>query len=424
MKFLLLSIGTRGDMEPLLAIGDILQQAGHEVRCVMPAQFEELVADTDLEFRPLDRAFLELLDTAEGQAIMGQKGGWWSRIRQYIRLARQSIKLQNKLIAEQRDYLLEFEPDRVVYHPKALYGRMFGMRYPGRAFAISPIANWLHPVEAYSHVAINKNLGRRGNLWTYRAINWVTARVTVRMGKAFREDLGTKPFTGRAVYRHMRDHEQVFYMVSRSLFPRPENWPDRAKVMGYLERVKTNNWSPSNDLIEFLEKHRDQKILFFTFGSMVNSGPEAITKSIINSVSELGAAAILNTFSGGLARPDHLPDHIFVVDSIPYEWIFPKIYAVVHHGGAGTTHTALKHACASLVIPHIIDQFFWNKRCADLGVGPAGIPIKRVNEKTLTPLLEVLLQNPSYKQAARQVAEDMKIEGDVGRQMLEALTGP
>ncbi|MEM9809577.1 MAG: glycosyltransferase, partial [Cyanobacteria bacterium P01_D01_bin.56] len=331
---------------------------------------------------------------------------------------------QNQLIEEQRNYLIDYQPDRVVYHPKALYGRLFGMSHTERAFTISPIANWLHPVEAYSHVAINKNLGRRGNLWTYRAINWVTARVTARMGKAHREDLGNKPFNGRAVYKHIRDHEQVFYMVSRSLFPRPQNWPERAKVMGYLERVKTNNWSPSQKLIQFLDKHRGQKIAFFTFGSMVNSDPVAKTKAIIQACTKLAVPAILNTFSGGLLAPAEWPDHIYIVDSIPYDWIFPKVYAVIHHGGAGTTHTTFKHACASLIIPHIIDQFFWNKRCADLGVGPLGIPVKRLNEETLIPLLQDLLNNAAYKTSASRVAEEMKQEGNVGRKMVEILTRP
>ncbi|MEM6396028.1 MAG: glycosyltransferase [Bacteroidota bacterium] len=418
MKILLMSIGTRGDMEPLLAIGDVLTQAGHELRCVMPAQFEELVADTELEFRPLDRRFLELLDTQAGQAIMGQKGGAWSRMRQYFSLARQSIKMQKQLIAEQRNYLTEFQPDRVLYHPKALYGRMFGMANPGKAIAISPIANWLHPVDEYPHVAFNRNFGKKWNRRTYQAVNWVTAKMTARMGKDFSQDLNGHAFTGRSVLKYMKNQEQVFYMVSNVLFPRPEYWPERAHVMGYLERKKTNNWSPRKELSDFLKKYENQKILFFTFGSMVNSDPIGKTQAIIEATRRLETPAIINTFSGGLVKPEKMPDHIFVVDRIPYDWIFPKVYAVIHHGGSGTTHTTLKHGCASLVCPHIIDQFFWDKRCVDLGVGPKGIPIKKVNEDTLFVALKKVLDNSKYKESAEQVAQKMKNEGNVGERIL------
>ena len=88
MKYLLLSIGTRGDMEPFLALGELLAARGHEVVCVMPDQFAALVADTPLGFRPLDRGFLELIEGETGRAFMGQKGNfihrlkmvWWSMV--------------------------------------------------------------------------------------------------------------------------------------------------------------------------------------------------------------------------------------------------------------------------------------------------------------------------------------------------------
>ena len=96
--------------------------------------------------------------------------------------------------------------------------------------------------------------------------------------------------------------------------------------------------------------------------------------------------AIINTADGGLIKPDKFNSElIYFVSQIPYNWIFPKMYAVIHHGGAGTTHLAIKYGCAAMIIPHIVDQFVWDKMISDLGVGPKGIKINRINSKKPRP---------------------------------------
>ncbi len=407
-------------MEPFLAVGDLLAKAGHEVVCVMPAQFRDLVAEAGLGFAPLDRRFLELIEGASGKAIMGQKGSGLRRIGQLAQLARESLGIQRKIVVEQRNYVVQHQPDRILYHPKCIFGRAWGMANPGKATGISPIPNWLHPVREYPHIAFSTNFGRRGNLFSYRLVNFFTALMSANYNKPFAADFPALKINYSSIARYMREQERMLYLVSTTLFPRPAYWPAQARVMGYFERPKTRTWSPPVELLAFLERYRSQPITFITFGSMVNADPEKTTDSILAALKEKQVPAILNTASGGLVvRPD-APDHVFFIDKLPYEWIFPQVHSVVHHGGSGTTHTALKHGCASLIIPHIIDQFFWNKRVADLGAGPLGVKVKHLRKDNFGALLTELRQNSRYRQRAEALGAAMTAEANVA-ELLQAL---
>ena len=411
MKYLLLTIGTRGDAEPFLAIGDLLQQAGHEVIIALPEQLCPLAEDTGLPFEALDRRFLELLEGETARNFMGQKGSAISRVMQLIRLSRQSMSVQDNMILEQRNLLLRHTPDRVVYHPKCLVARAWGIAHAGQSIGISPIPNWLHPVREYPHIAVSRNLGRRGNLLTYRFINWATALMSARFMKPFRQDFPGKSLHRRAIAHYMQRQERMLYLISPSLFPRPDYWPDQAKVLGYFERPKTNSWEPDPTLVRFMDRFRTEDITFITFGSMINARPEVTTDHIVRVLSRLGIPAIINTSSGGLLHRESTAENIHFVNNIPYEWIFPQVHSVVHHGGSGTTHTATKHGCPSLIFPHIVDQFFWNERVADLGLGPRGVKIKHLSEELFERLLLDLRGNKDYRAKAQWLQKRMKNEG-------------
>jgi UDP:flavonoid glycosyltransferase YjiC (YdhE family) len=144
---------------------------------------------------------------------------------------------------------------------------------------------------------------------------------------------------------------------------------------------------------------------------MINPEPKEKTKIIIEILERNNIPAIINTASGGLVKPDKYNSGlIYFVTQIPYDWIFPRIYGVLHHGGSGTTHLALRHGCATMILPHIIDQFVWNKIIYKMGAGPRGIKIGKITVKNLeTKILELVNKN-SFKKIAEQVANQMEKE--------------
>lgn len=412
MRYLLIAIGTRGDIEPFLALGQLLQANEQEVQCIFPAQFEALTISAGLDFSPLDHRFLELLETEAGRGIMGQKGGKLKRLGLLFNIARQSWSLQKTLVLEQQAAVDNFLPDRIIYHPKAVLGRIWGMDNPNRSWMLSPIPNVLHPSQEYSHIGISKDLGKWGNRLTYRLTNYVTARMTNSMAKQVASHYPRISYSTKNLLNYSLKKLKVIYPISTSLFTPPKEWPQRAQVTGYLERNKVINWQPSDELVAFLNKQSEAKrpIVFITFGSMVNARPEHNTQLIIKVLEASPYAAIINTSSGGLQQLAADSERIFFTSDIPYDFIFSRVKAVIHHGGSGTTHTAIKHGCASMILPHIIDQFFWNRRIAALGAGPLGVKISKLNTDNFSKLLHELMENDNYRSTAQRLGQQMQSE--------------
>jgi len=401
MKIILISIGTRGDMEPFLAIGEILKEKGHQVICAFPEQFRNLAEESNLEFASFGTKYIEILDSDLAKAAMGGSGSGLKKFLAYIKLARNQIDANKKIVNKQYELIESEIPDRILYNGKVSYPIIWGLNNSGKNILICPLP-FIHYMRDNTHVLFSSNFGPFFNKLTYSFANFglvTTTMITKRWLKI------TRKITRKQIKNALLSNKAI-YTISPSLFSRPDYWNENLKVLGYHERNKTVNWQPDKDLINFLEKHN--RILFFTFGSMLNPDPEEKTKIIIEILERNKIPAIINTASGGLLKPNKFDSElIHFVSQIPYDWIFPKTYGVIHHGGSGTTHLALKYGCATMIIPHIIDQFAWNKIIYDLGAGPKGLKISKITTKNLEPKILELANNSSFKKKAEQVANQM-----------------
>ena len=405
MKIILISIGTQGDVEPFLAIGEILKEKGHQVICAFPDQFRSLVEDSNMEFASLGTKFIEMLDSDVGKAALGGGGSGLKKILAYVRLARNSTEINKQLINKQYEIIESEIPDRIVYNGKAIYPIIWGLKNSGRNILICA-SPYLHYVKGHTHVVFHSNFGTFFNKLTFSLANFGMAMAT----KISLKWLNITEKISRKQIKTAMLSNKAIYTISPSVFSRPDYWNENIKVLGYHEMNKIVNWHPDKGLSDFLEKHN--QILFITFGSMTNPEPEEKTKIILEILERNKIPAIINTASGGLSKLENYDTKlIHFVYRIPYDWIFPKIYGVIHHGGSGTTHLAIKYGCASMIIPHVVDQFMWDKIIYDLGVGPRGIKIGKITTKNLEPKILELVNNSSFKSKAEQVASQMEKEG-------------
>jgi UDP:flavonoid glycosyltransferase YjiC (YdhE family) len=401
MKIILISIGTRGDMEPFLAIGEILKEKGHQVICAFPEQFKNLAEDSNMEFASLGTEFLESLNSVDGKIALGGGGSGFKKMLAYIRLARNQTEITKDLIHRQYELIISENPDRIIYNGKVSYPIIWGLNNRGKNIFVCPLP-YIHYVRDNTHVLFNSNFGPFFNKLTYSFATFGLVTTTMITKKWLKI---TEKITRKQIKNALLSNKAI-YTISLSLFSRPDYWNENLKVLGFHERKKTINWRPDKDLNDFLEKHH--RILFITFGSMTNPEPEEKTKIIIEILERNKIPAIINTASGGLVKPDKFDSElIHFVSQIPYDWIFPKIYGVIHHGGSGTTHLALKYGCATMIIPHIIDQFVWNKIIYNMGAGPKGIRINKITTKNLEPKILELVNNTSFKKKAEKVASQM-----------------
>jgi len=404
MKIILISIGTRGDMEPFLSIGEILKEKGHRVICAFPEQFRNLAEDSNMEFASLGSKYIEMLDSDIGKAAMGGNASGLKKFLAYVRLAKNQTEANKELTDKQYKIIASENPDRIVYNGKAVYPIIWGLNNRGKTILISPLP-YMHYVKGHTHIVFNSNFGTFLNKLSFSLADFgiiTTVMITKRW-------LKIKEKITRKQIRNALLSNKAIYTISPSLFSRPDYWNENIKVLGYHERNKIVNWQPNRELCDFLEKHN--QILFITFGSMTNPEPDEKTKIIIEILERNKIPAIINTASGGLIKPDKFDSElIHFVSRIPYDWIFPKIYGVIHHGGSGTTHLTLKYGCATMIIPHIIDQFVWDKIIDEMGVGPKGIRIDKITTKNLEPKILELVNNTSFKKNAEKVAGQMEKE--------------
>lgn len=404
MKILLTSIGTRGDIEPFLAVGAILQSNGHEIIYSFPAQFSSLIPAKG-NFHPLSPRVIQLIESKEGQTVMG-KAGWWKKAKALSYLYKEGQKINEELITTHYETVKAENPDIIIHNAKCSYPTLWGLAQNKPTILLSPVPFFIHYVKGHPHIGFNKNFGSWINKLTYRLSNFGLTK-TIYDGQKF---LPERFNYSKSIIKTELLTKKIIFSIAPALFSRPDYWPKNAQVLGFNEREKPTTWKPDKSLEQFLTIH--SKVLFLTFGSMVNSNPEQTSRCIYQALAELNIPTIVNTASGGLLKLQEFSrnKNFHFVENIPYQWIFKRVYAIIHHGGSGTTHSALKHGCASLIIPHIIDQFGWSSLVQELNLGPKGISINKISTDHLKKPIEALWSNEAYKENARKLASSMSNE--------------
>ena len=400
MKIILTAIGTQGDIEPFLAVGKILKEKGHQVICAFAEQFRELTESNELEFASLGSKLFDLHNSNAGKIALGGGKGL-RKIFAFIKLAMNSTGPNKEKEIKLYELIKKEKPDRVLYNSKTTYPIIWEYKNSGRTTFLSPFP-YLHYVKGHSFLVFGKNYGEFFNKLTFKLYDFGAATAALTTKKWLHIEDKIKRTELQSIV-HCR---RFIYTISPSLFPRPDYWESNIKVLGHHAVKKKTYWKPEKELSEFID--RNEKIIFITFGSMTNPEPERKTKIILETLERNKIAAIINTASGGLVKPDNFKsEFIYFVSQIPYDWVFPKMYAVIHHGGSGTTHLALKYGCATLIIPHFIDQFIWDEVISELGLGPKGIKISRMTNKNLEPKVLELLRNSSFKERSERIGSQL-----------------
>jgi UDP:flavonoid glycosyltransferase YjiC (YdhE family) len=182
-------------------------------------------------------------------------------------------------------------------------------------------------------------------------------------------------------------------------------------VTGYFFLDSETDWQPSSELKAFLEAGNPP--VYIGFGSMAGSNPEELARLVSQALASSGQRGLLLTGWGGLSA-DLVPDNVFVVDSVPHSWLFPRMAAVVHHGGAGTTAEGLRAGVPTVVIPFVFDQPFWGARIKALGFGPDPVPLKKLTADRLANAITIAVTDPAIRQRARSCGEAIRAEDGTG----------
>lgn len=416
MKILLISIGTRGDIEPFLAIAEMLKKEDHVISCAFPEQFKSSAKNMGLEFFGLNSAFLELLHSSDGEVVMGGGKNILDKALSFIRLASKGMKINKLMMAEQQSIVAKIQPDLIIHHNKAVFPLYEAVRSGIPQKIVSPVPFIIHPIKGHSHLGFpSKIVGVNIEGISYRIANYGLLNFV----RSWSKNLPEKKKVSRKSLEKCLKQTPLLYTISPSLFSGTIANNSPVKILGYHEKSAKRDLSPNLELIKFIEKHH--KIMLITFGSMTNPWAEKITRLFCEILEEHKIPAIINTANGGLISiRETQNDLIHFTENLDYHWLLPKIYAFIHHGGSGTTHLGIKYGCASMIIPHIVDQFMWNQLIAEKGAGPKGIKISKLNYKRLNPKIIDLWTNKSYKEQASKLSDQMQKE-DFKNDLVHAL---
>jgi UDP:flavonoid glycosyltransferase YjiC (YdhE family) len=412
MRICILTLGTRGDVQPYVALARGLDAAGHRtVVCAAPS-FQPFIESHSVEFASFDTGDPQaLLNSAEGQSVLRSTRNPFALFRDLCRLLEPMLEkgyAEACWATEGADALLTSPgalPIAQALHERRnvpIAGAFLQPSHPTHEFG-----SWLFPdVPAW--------LPLRGNLCraSYHATWNVLYRIIRAGNDAARSrvlglDPGANPFSIM-----LRERWPTLYGFSSAVVPRPSDWGPELALTGYWFLDRLPGWAPSRELTDFLAD--GPAPICVGFGSMPSANPEQTTELFARALALSGQRGILLTGWGGLARA-RLPETVLALESAPHDWLFPRVAAVVHHGGAGTTAAALRAGVPGLVTPFIADQRFWGQRLNALGAGLGPMTRRQLSPEALASALRALVLNPAYRTRAAQVAGVLAREDGVAR---------
>lgn len=200
---------------------------------------------------------------------------------------------------------------------------------------------------------------------------------------------------------------------SPHVVPRPPDWEPHVYVTGYWFLDAHADWQPPAKLEDFLQSGPPP--VYVGFGSMSHGNPRAATQTVLQALRRAGQRGILLSGWGGLEESE-LPGSICLVDSVPHSWLFPRVAAVVHHGGAGTTAAGLRAGRPSVIVPFLsLDQSFWGWRVAGLGAGPAPVAARHLTADKLAEAITAAISDPQIGRAANELGMKIRAEDGVAQ---------
>jgi UDP:flavonoid glycosyltransferase YjiC (YdhE family) len=228
-----------------------------------------------------------------------------------------------------------------------------------------------------------------------------------------REQFALPPMRFGGVARQLRRQGTPhLYGFSPLVVPPPEDWPGWAHVTGYWFPAASNLWDVPEELQRFLDDGPEPVCVGFS--SLKVDDAEALTRTVMEALRRAGQRGVLLSGWGAL-RPGQHGDDMLVIDSAPHDYLFERVSAVVHPGGAGTCAAALRAGIPSVVVPGFSDQFFWAQRLQQLGVAPPPLRWRDLGAAELGRTIERVVTDAQFCTAARDARRRLRAEDGVAR---------
>lgn len=411
-------VGSRGDVQPFIALGRGLQKHGHRVRLATHNVFEEFVRDSGLEFYPIGGDPKELIsymvknpglipsmhsmaqgDIQQKRAMIAEilAGCWKSCIEP-------DTKTQEPFVA---DAIIANPPSFANVHCAQALGVPLHMVF---TMPWTPTRNFPQPLANIN----DRDFKDPGliNYASYGIVDFLTWSGLGDVINDFRKSLDLEPVSPTVGPMLLTTLKVPFtYCWSPALVAKPRDWPCYVDVCGFFFRQQPD-YTPPAEIAQFLRDGPPP--IHVGFGSIVIDDPGKLTSIILEAVKQLGLRAIISKGWSNLGGDGGHPENkdVLFIGDCPFDWLFQHVAAVVHHGGSGTTAVGLQKARPTAIIPFFGDQPFWGAAVAATGAGPQPIPYKRLTTKKLVDAITYCL-TPKAKECAQSISDRMSNEDGV-----------
>ena len=400
MRISMVAIGSTGDVRPYVLLGKELKKRGHEVTIVCFDMTEKLVTEAGLNFAPLAGSVKDIFMAVMTPGTNGFtflpkfKNALLDDLPQFLHTLEEGCKDAEAIICTFFGSVVYSIAEK--HNIPCIQTHYFLMDY-----------NDMFPITTAPGLKVGKAWNKVSYKMGYALIN--TLEWHYLSDWRSEEGMKSKKISMSPDY-YINGHKiPVLYAISPLLVPRAPEWDEHIHMTGFWTDPEPCEYEPEPSLVRFLEE--GERPVYIGFGSMVSGDMGQTLNIVLKAVAASGVRAIIGRGWGGGALDAAMSNpNVYVADYIPHDWLFSRVSAVVHHGGAGTTAAGVLACKPTLVVPFGGDQPFWGQRVYDLGIGPR--PIKRENltvEKLADALIE-LTHTPRFNVAVSEIGERMKYE--------------
>ncbi len=409
MRIVIPTTGSVGDLQPYVALGLGLQAFGHEVRLATHADYEPAVRARGLDFYAIEEDARAFHAQEAGRRMFTAGTNPFVFLREFVRLRQPRMRsLMARCLEACRgaDAVVGASTALLISNSVAeklkipFISASLQPTTPTRFLVNSlfpPLPDWF-PLSGVYNFASHLLVGE---------ILWQLLGPAINRARA--EVLGLPPFPFLGPLKVMKEIP-VLHGYSSAVVPRPRDWRAENHLTGFWFLKRPRDWRPPAELVDFLEAGPPP--VYVGFGSMPNRHPHEVAALVTDALRRAGQRGILAAGWGGLAGSPK-SDQVLLVESVPHDWLFPRVRAVVHHGGAGTTAAGLRAGVPSVLVPYMADQPFWGGRVLALGVGPRPIPRKELTAPRLAEAIRAAVQNQALRRRAAELGQRLRAENGV-----------
>ena len=410
MKIAITTVGTRGDLQPSLALGIGLKNTGYEVQIVTAKNEEIFVRSYGLDFFALDVDIQKIMESGEVKE-MAKGNNPFKFIISHLKGSRSLKKLMVKIQGEIWDACKD--ADLIIFHPGIPLGFFLANEKNKKAILATPfpaVSTKNYPSILFYSLP---RLGSYYNLLThfiFDKVFWALAKSPIT--EYWNKNIKTKiDFSISPIKQQINSGQTVLNGYSQYLFKQPGEWTNNIHTTGSWIVETEPDFGPSTELDNFV--NNGEAPIYIGFGSMKDYGNFSKTLALIievlNITKQRGVVGLGWTKNN---YKESIPDNVFLVENVPHTWLFPKMKMLIHHGGAGTTATGLRAGKPTIIIPHNADQPAWGQRVFELGVGSK--PIKK-SKLTADKLANAILFSgtPNIIANAERLGQKLKNENAV-----------